>query len=629
MKFSVDFFKDEVRDGFYIPTAIKQAWAANLIVLSEIDRICTKYDITYYADWGTLLGAVRHNGYIPWDDDLDICMKRKDYIAFREVLDKELPEGFAIHDFRTKDNHKMFMIRVINSNKICFDEEHLNKYYNFPYMAVVDVFVLDYLYKDKAKDRQRSKDIMHLIALADMISENTISISAKEKQLSDISNKYDVEISKDWDNRIIEIKLYELAERLMGLTGYDEADNIYEIFPLVLKGAEGINKHYYDNVIRIPFENTTIPVPENYNEVLTYQFGDWKKKVKNGSLHQYPYFEGQKKNLQKIANFKLPDFSFNINMLEKKVLADDNSLKTISKELIEQLEVMNNVLYKSLTSEEECAFDMSDCQQLAVDYAGFIENVLLDDSRIFCDITNVIQKYCDSLYDLYLTIVDSSNINSNKPDHMISQLSKAFDEMKKTIEDRIIGRKEILFLPIGSTEWNSFSNVYDQYIEDGDCNIYVVPLPLMFKDCLGNIQVDRENIDKEKLFDDYPKDLPLMMWNAYNINIHRPDVIYIQNPYDGENPCLSVPVQYYSKTIRDYTNNLIYIPPYLVDEFGVDDELDMHNLKYYVTTPGVIYADKVYVQSDNIRTRYIEKLVDFSGKEVKQVWEEKIEVIDN
>ena len=73
------FFEDQVREGFYVPSMIKRAWAAEMEVLSEVDRVCEKYNIDYYADWGSLLATVRHGGFIPWDDDLDIVVKRKDY----------------------------------------------------------------------------------------------------------------------------------------------------------------------------------------------------------------------------------------------------------------------------------------------------------------------------------------------------------------------------------------------------------------------------------------------------------------------------------------------------------------------------------------------------------------------
>ena len=118
MGHSVDFFRDEVRNGFYIPTAIKQGWAAALDVLSEIDTICKNHDITYFADWGTFLGAVRHGGFVPWDDDLDICMLRDDYLKFREVADRELPENYVIHDFERKEDHWLFLSRVVNNSRM-------------------------------------------------------------------------------------------------------------------------------------------------------------------------------------------------------------------------------------------------------------------------------------------------------------------------------------------------------------------------------------------------------------------------------------------------------------------------------------------------------------------------------
>lgn len=102
-------FEDEVRDGFYVPSMIKRAWATELDVLDEVDRICRKYNITYYAEWGTLLGAIRHAGYVPWDDDLDIGMRREDYVKFCKVAPGEFVEGYQIINFRTNKDFIIFL----------------------------------------------------------------------------------------------------------------------------------------------------------------------------------------------------------------------------------------------------------------------------------------------------------------------------------------------------------------------------------------------------------------------------------------------------------------------------------------------------------------------------------------
>ena len=66
MEFPKEFFLDEVREGFYVPAMMKRAWAAEIEILFEIDKICEKHELHYCIDYGTLLGAILHRGFIPW-----------------------------------------------------------------------------------------------------------------------------------------------------------------------------------------------------------------------------------------------------------------------------------------------------------------------------------------------------------------------------------------------------------------------------------------------------------------------------------------------------------------------------------------------------------------------------------
>ena len=98
LEFQEGFFEHEIRDNFYVDATMKAVWAAEMEVLQRIAEVCDRHGIIWYAAYGTLLGAIRHEGFVPWDDDLDIWVMRSDYNRLIQILARELPEGYNVRN---------------------------------------------------------------------------------------------------------------------------------------------------------------------------------------------------------------------------------------------------------------------------------------------------------------------------------------------------------------------------------------------------------------------------------------------------------------------------------------------------------------------------------------------------
>lgn len=158
---------------------------------------------------------------------------------------------------------------------------------------------------------------------------------------------------------------------------------------------------------------------------------------------------------------------------------------------------------------------------------------------------------------------------------------------------------------------------YQKAVAEPDCDVYVISVPYYDKNYLGNfIQLH----DETKLL---AEKLPVSSFDAFDFELHHPDCVVIQNPYDEYNMATSVDKFCYSKNLQLFTECLIYMPYFTVDEFSKDDAAYII-MQYYCNMPGVVNADKVLVQSDNMRKLYIEKLTEFAGEETRTVWEKKI-----
>lgn len=248
---------------------------ANLRILKEIDRICEKFRIGYVLDSGTLLGAIRHGGFIPWDDDADVVMTRNAWEAFRKVAPRELPEGMSLllpdtfaggsrfYDFTPRIIYE-FSRRRKPDGETAFYEEKLNHLW-------VDIFILDRLPDNPAAAK---------------------SLILRHKALYLLAMGH---------RQKLDMKKYTAVQKLPVLGGSTagKAVPMRTVFALQDRLAKKFNRKqtgrwYYSNYdpgyidirlkdewvtnrIRIRFEDTTLSVPAHYDEVLTCIYGDYMK----------------------------------------------------------------------------------------------------------------------------------------------------------------------------------------------------------------------------------------------------------------------------------------------------------------------------------------------------------------
>ncbi len=302
-QFPEEFYKAEERDGFLVGETMKRYWACMIDMIEVIDRVCKKYNLTYYAAWGTLLGAVRHGGYVPWDDDVDLMMKRPDYQKLLEVLPNELPEGWKLSTCFNNDSHRQFFSGLSNGTEINLSKEHLSQYHQNPFVATIDLLPLDYLPRDP-NEAEIVKNLFVMIwQVVELSRADEPDEEAIEKAICDVEEYCGVEVDR---SKTMRSQMWRLANHLA--MSYTEEDGDYLIewtTHVNSKGKYKLDKRWLDEVEYMPFETIMIPVPAQYDEVLTKKYGNWQEKRRGTAAHNYPTFKKQLEFLKrKLAELK-------------------------------------------------------------------------------------------------------------------------------------------------------------------------------------------------------------------------------------------------------------------------------------------------------------------------------------
>lgn len=274
MEFKVEYVPGEERDGFYIQPLMKRMWMVQLDILNVIHRICRHHNLKYFGWYGTLLGAVRHHGFIPWDDDMDLAMLRGDYEKFLYFSKTELPPGWKV--IRVGPT----LIRVINTEVINLSQDFLDRFHGCPYVMGIDIFALDDIPPD---ENEKELWITMYGAVATLhLHWDSFAEDDRQEQLREIEELTGYHFHEQTS---IEEQLHTLADNIAAMYWDADYDEVTTASTLYRRRSYRIPKAWFGEIIEVPFEDTVIAIPKNYDLPCKLIYGDDYMTPQKWSVH--------------------------------------------------------------------------------------------------------------------------------------------------------------------------------------------------------------------------------------------------------------------------------------------------------------------------------------------------------
>lgn len=295
LSFDERYFREEERCGFTVPAMMKRVWAADLAVLSEVLRIAGSHGITCFAGFGTLLGAVRHRGFVPWDDDLDLMVKREDYVRLFRLLEQELPSHYRIYSFYTKTPNKEPQGCVMNRELPDIGSEEdlriTEEFFGCPYVIGLDIFPLEHL-----PDEEEDKSLLLNLYSAVYDAAHRFEELSTSGEMTSILPKIEELTGQTFGgNEPLDLQLWRLADRIAMLFAEEETRGYTDMKTAVMRGkAPFFPVEWFERSVPLPFENMQIPAPIGYEGFLEEIYGrGYMTKHKFTATHDYPFYKKQ------------------------------------------------------------------------------------------------------------------------------------------------------------------------------------------------------------------------------------------------------------------------------------------------------------------------------------------------
>ena len=258
-----DFLKEEIRDGFLVDKSRKKIWAVEIELLEELLRVCSKYNLKCFAQGGTLLGTIRHKGFIPWDDDLDVALCRDDYERLCEVAEYEFSEPYFFQNALSDRNYFIGISRLRKTTTTGIISFLSDRVYNNG--IYIDIYVYDKI----PENSNELKKLIRKVKIYETRLDNYYHVNTRNPKIKPFA----------WILRFQKMfisyeKLFKKYKKVCTSYSKKQTDKLgFLCMPYFIKYFATVNGT--SNLIEKEFEHLKILVPSDYDHMLQSAYGDY------------------------------------------------------------------------------------------------------------------------------------------------------------------------------------------------------------------------------------------------------------------------------------------------------------------------------------------------------------------